>query len=415
MPLMAIALVALLVVGGFIAGIILLIRHSARKQQTNAEDARARVAAIGTSLGGQATSAGFELNLDGCHVSASLTYYKGTPTGFSLSTKVDSDTRDPVESTGAYRDAPARVVQGRPHLTVRRESRMDRLGKSLRINREVQTGDALFDDAVYIESDAADADVIAVLGEDRARRAVVALLDLGFKQIGINDLGDTLTAGYQTSNFAAVDPVRLRPAAEHLRAIARSLPRFSGPVVRPSFWDRATFAVTGSIVFAIGALIALLSFKSAYPPITADASGTGMLVGLAAWIVALPILVLLLRGRATSFRMLIICASVLLAGLPMSAVASTIGMNGALDDARPVAHPTHVLGTRTVRGKNSTTYYVSVAGWRDKQPVELEVSRSFMNSVSRGTQVIVTVGPGYFGWEWLRSIRMETSGSSKRR
>lgn len=409
---MAVALVAVLFVGGFIAGIILLIRYSMRRQQTSVEDARARVAAVGTGLGGRPTGTGFELNLGGCHVTGALTYHKGTPTGFTLTTKVDDSTRDPGEPTGAYRAAPGRVVSGRPQLTVRRETGLDRLGKGLRINREVQTGDARFDDAVYIESDATDADVAAVLGDGRVRRAMVALLALGFKSIGVNDQGETLTATYQTTDFSVVDPIQLRPAAEHLRAIALALPGFRGPFVRPSMWNRAALAVVGSILFTCAAFFALLATKSAYPPIASDAHGTGILAGLGAWVVLLPVLAVLLRGRATSFRAFIVCFFVLLAGLPVGAAGAAIGANGALDESRPVAHATRVLRTRTVRNKNSTTYYVIVAGWRDREPVELTVSSSFMSTVSKGSRVIVTVGPGYFGWEWLRRIRLDASSKA---
>lgn len=412
---MIIAFVALLFMGGFIVGIVLLVRHFGLKQTADVEAAHARMAAIGSNLGGRATISGFELDLDGCKLTAALTYHKSTPTGFALWTSIDDDTRDPGERSGVYRDAAARVVHGRPRVTLRRETELDRFGKGLRLNREVQTGDPRFDDGVYIESDAADADVAAVLGDGRGRRAAMELLELGFKQVVLHDRGHTLTATYPVPDFSLLDPVRLRPAAEHLRTIARTLPRFSGPLVRPRLWTRSTVCVTGSALFTCAALFTMPWVKSAYPPITYDASATGILVGLGAWVVGLPLLVLLLRGRANSLRIFMICAVLLLAGLPLGVITTAAGVNGALDQARPVEHRTQVLGTRAVRNKSSTTYYVILAGWHDKKSVELKVSGSFINLVESGSRVVVTVGPGYFGWEWLQRVGLDGPRPSKRR
>ena len=57
----------------------------------------------------------------------------------------------------------------RAPIELRRETDFDRLGKRLGLNREYATGDAAFDAAVYIESDAADTTLARILGSEAVR------------------------------------------------------------------------------------------------------------------------------------------------------------------------------------------------------------------------------------------------------
>ena len=76
--------------------------------------------------------------------------------------------------TDIFLSARLRALVISTEVVVRQEHALDRLGKRLGIDREVQTGDAAFDAAVYIESDAADADVLRLFADARVRSTLMA-------------------------------------------------------------------------------------------------------------------------------------------------------------------------------------------------------------------------------------------------
>src|SRR5207253_2532663 len=68
-----------------------------------------------------------------------------------------------------------------PRMEFRRERGLDRFGKTVGLNRELQTGNAEFDAAVYIESDASAEAVKPFLDQPQLRAAVLE----GVKTLGV--------------------------------------------------------------------------------------------------------------------------------------------------------------------------------------------------------------------------------------
>ncbi len=119
-------------------------------------------------------------------------YTGGSSSSLTLSARYDVAARrapDGTRQAGSYRD-PARgaLVAVRPMaIHLRAEQAADVDAKAAGINREIQTGDAAFDAAVYVSSPGDDEAVIgAVLGPE-VRRGAAALLALGVGRIAIDD------------------------------------------------------------------------------------------------------------------------------------------------------------------------------------------------------------------------------------
>ena len=123
-----------------------------------------------------------------------------------------------IETPGVTPQASA----ARLSVVVRRETSIDRLGKKLRINREVQTGDAAFDAAAYVESDAPDADVERVLGSAEVRRRAYALLEQGFSKVVLPTGAGPLVATRDTGGIG-LEPEAVRAACHDLAAAAVAL------------------------------------------------------------------------------------------------------------------------------------------------------------------------------------------------
>jgi hypothetical protein len=399
------ALILISVVLALIAGVVWLALRSARKQQAD-HAARSRAfGELGARLGGHEAPSGFAVNLGDQPFTAHVTTHKGAPTGFVLMTPIDESARDPSEAVGLYRSDPRRQVAGRPRVLVRRETGRDRLGKRLRINREVQTGDAAFDAAMYLESDAPDEHVRAVLADERVRRAALELLQMGYREVVVNDGGNALTARFATNRPDLQHPDAIRRACEHMRVLSGGLPVFTMPARRSPVWWRGALTVTFAVLAPVVGLVAILWTRPKYMPLDGTATATGVLLGLGALALLLLPLAALVRGRSASFRAFLLCFGLLLFGLPMLGAGLAVGLNGALDEAPPTEHRAEVVRKRSVRGKNSTTYYLRLKSWREGETsLELPVSYALYGQVSTGNEVIVTTGPGRFGWAWRRSI-----------
>ncbi len=402
---MLVAVIGLAVLFAVIGAIIYAAVRASRRQQADGAARERAFAASCAGLGGRAVPGGFLVTVGGQGFTARITHHKGTPTGFVLETPVADSGRDAAPAAGSYRSDPRRQVKGRPRVRLRRETGRDSLGKRLDINREVQTGDEEFDARVYVESDAPDGDVREVLADERVRRGALGLLELGYREVLINDGAGRLSATFQTQSPESLDEAGLVRAAELMRQVAGALPEFSGPARSGPMWWAAAAAVGASAATVIAGMIVNAWAHARYDPLTSAPIWVGILLGLGALLLSLPVLRVVLRGRSTSFRVLLICGGVLVVGWPLLGAALAAGLNGALDEAPPVAHATTVRGRHKVSGKNSTTYYLDVDSWRPgERTVALEVPYGVYKQLAPGAPVVVTTGPGRFGWEWLRSV-----------
>jgi hypothetical protein len=153
-----------------------------------------------------------------------------------------------AQSTGAgYRDAPPPVVARPMSIQLRTETTRDVESKTRGVDREAQTGDAVFDQRVYVDTPSPDAAVSAVLTLG-ARAAALRLLEGPCESILIDDDAEKVcaTTGELTPESAAragemlaafVELVRSLPRVE--RGPARKKPRslaFLASVITIAGW-----------------------------------------------------------------------------------------------------------------------------------------------------------------------------------
>lgn len=305
---------------------------------------------------------------------------------------------------GPFRDAPGARIPSPAPLTLRLETRVDRAGKFLRINRETQTGDATFDARIYLESDAADPVVLAALVNPALRTNVVKCLELG-STVATLDLEGNLGVERPVPETKLLQVDHLTPLLDALGAAAEAIP----PLVaaRPV----RTFGANLTIACFVGAILTVpVYFLCNWPweALLTDLYTSSVLAGLALWIVSLPILAVVLRGRSVSLRDLVTCAGALLLALPLGATDLMLIGNGLFDTSAPVAHETRVTHLRFTSGKN-TSYYVTFGSWHPGEAtIELSIGSSLYYKLAVGTSLSVTTSQGALGWERLRSIEPVT-------
>ena len=308
--------------------------------------------------------------------------------------------RESAPLTGYRSQAQPRAIDGRPHLRLRRETWRDRLSKGLRIGRELRTGDAEFDREVYVDSDAPDEDIHAILGDRRIRDAARLSLARGFSEVEIGGKRNHLAAWSRSPRPEHLVPGTISALSDALAAAAPCLPHFSSARARtPPRAERARLVMSvlagTSILFL---LIALFLFNRSESfecvPLDAEASNAGWGVGLGVTLVVTAIATWLVRGAC------------LLLWIPMSGRLSFVLLNGILDGSTPSAHRVRVLQNEHRTGKVVGRSHVRVESWRRHEryldlnlPAVSSYDFSFYNDVS------IVTRPGAFGWECIDSVK----------
>lgn len=382
--------VVLVLVLAIAAALVLLVSVGLRR----GEDARSielerRFVALGEALSGKASRSRIEVEIEGRPFVLRMRLARRGKGGFEVAT--------PLSSEAGRAD--------RLPIEVRIETSIDRLGKRLRINREVQTGDAVFDEAVYVESDAPDADVRRVLGDADVRRRIVGMLERGFQAVTIDERRGRVVA-VRDPEGAALDVEAVREVCRDLASMASSVPPPPEGSRPPPLWLAGPITAAVSAVAAFVGVTLVSWSRSGYYPLEHGASLVGGGIGLVAWLCALPLVGALVRGRSVSFRLFGACACLLFVALPLSGAGLAVGLNGRMDGGEPALHQARIHAKRSRSYKQSTSYEIDLDGLAGAgAPVEVVVDRELFLTVHEGDDVVVEVGRGRFGWRWLRGVR----------
>jgi hypothetical protein len=292
-----------------------------------------------------------------------------------------------------------------PAVTIIPEGLVDRLGKAIGLNREVQTGDQVFDDAAYIGTVEEDEPVQQALASPAVREGVRRLLELGYKvQLSRGGLEAFQLVPYGTRP----DLSNVSEAVARLGDIARALPRLDEATFRGSFpvlWAR----MIGFLVAWMPALLlaGAIDLATRSPGArTLDGGHKTLIVGLGAltvWLVYVLCLALWLRGRSYAFRALLFGGLLGLAGPPALGVTGTLGLNQALDGSPAEDHVAAV--TRTSRYKSDCRLYVT--SWIDPSTeARLPVSCKRLAALPAGTEVHIRSHEGALGMPWVEPLQL---------
>lgn len=306
----------------------------------------------------------------------------------------------PAMLGGPFRSAKRERLKSPAPLTLRLEGTLDRAGKSLRLNREIQTGDAAFDERIYVESEAPDALVLAVLASPVTRAGVLACLTLGCTEIKLDDDG-TLGADLPLTNETAVTPGHLTSVLDALGETAESIPPLRGE------GHHHTRVGSIPVVAGVGTLVSWPLFYLVdwiWEPFGSDLYATAALAGLGLWIVSLPVFFFVLRGRSVSLRDFLTTAIALAIGFPLGATDLLLTLNGALDTSPVDIHATRIEGMRRTTGKNASSY-ITVDNWHPGGgTIQLQIGSNLYSTLAVNEPITITTRRGFLGWERILAI-----------
>jgi hypothetical protein len=294
-----------------------------------------------------------------------------------------------------------------PELAIRPEGDLDRTGKRLRIDHEVQTDDAALDGLAYFETALPAPAVRDIVGRRGFRRALdrwlaggLELVDLDAEGLDLRlhlDRADALTHARVEAELAAV-----AEAADALRGLDRGLERH-----RQATWPAwfVLFGILGAFVGVPAAPIAHALWQPVSPAPVLLGIGGGVALGAA----IVGAMLLRLRGQSGAFRTIVYAGVSLLVALPALAVTGLLAANGLFDRSPDVVHETVVRRQTTERERRLASYFFSRNRYRTRHYlVTVEGTRTRRVPVdpatwtaSRvGTPLRIRVRPGALGWEW---------------
>lgn len=216
-----------------------------------------------------------------------------------------------------------------PEVTLRSETDVDRRGKEKGINVEIQLGDAEFDRRVYIETDAYDAAVRALLAAPWVRAAAATLLFQCF--VSTIDFGPRgVSVHVSTGLGEAIRTERVLEVLGPLHVLR------AAPYVPLA--DRVRRRTEKSIgLFAVTALLSMLLFFLVAPLCWADSwllPLYGLGAGLAAFVPLWGLLRVGVRGHSRAYRHYVWAFGLSLGSCVFAGPALALFLNVVLDDGR---------------------------------------------------------------------------------
>lgn len=394
-------LVALAVVGGLIAFVVWLVRREKRMQRTSGQLIEAFTAAMDRLGERELDEAGSPHGTMWVVRRAQRRFRAGyrpgsrsPPTFWIRGDLTITDAAAPTPFRGQGR----RPLPRPPRLIMRAETRRDRLGKALRLNRELQTGDDGFDRAVYLESDDPDELVAATIGSARLRQAVVAMLALGPDHVALG-LGeqaiDLSWSGSHARNPFSGD--QLDRAVDTLDVFAEELPGFASAEADQA-WPRGAYVLTTTIVAGVVGAALMVWGGNVYQPVSNDPVYDWLVRGLSLTLGVTALCWWRARGGSRGLRMVAWTAGLGAMAWPASLAGTVLVSNGLLD-APAERRSVEVLRRFTTTAKNSTRHWLELRPWPPHSRVKLQVSEDVYYRTGVG-ETTLRFGHGALGIEW---------------
>lgn len=284
-----------------------------------------------------------------------------------------------------------------PWIVAYPEGAVERFGKKIGLNREVQLGDPTFDDAVYLDTIDTDEQVKRALASPDVRRLILELIGFGYK-VQLSARG---VEAYQiVYAMSAPDTSHVHEMIPRLAQLAQSVPSFAGETLRkPPLVQTAVLAFIVACVAGGGVMGAIRNSAPAHTLDPAHQAVAFIGVGGALWLLAMIGVIAAMRGRSNAFRVVLIAAAMGLFTLPLTGGVLSLVINQKLDHSPAENHEV------TIRRLARKGREVTVTSWRAGRDFETTTAvYTLFNTLKVGDHVIVSEHPGALGWAWTEVV-----------
>lgn len=291
-------------------------------------------------------------------------------------------------------------------LRLQRETGSDRWFKSIGLATEFQTGSARFDGLVYIACD--NPWTMRLLGNsDAARDAVLKVLAAGYKRIELD--GEVLWLHPGKRGIARNQAellLTLRDALRKVEHVGRyPIDPFAKRIalIEAAVWSVFGFALTAYFQFRMDASeVHVEPFDLLYPAIV---------IACLLLFAMLSLVALTLRGSSFAHYVLIESGVLLLLAAPVGGLQAAADLNRLLDTAPAVNVSREIIDRTTVHRRKAANRHrvlLKPGPMSDEfaLPRSIDVERAVFDRAAPGRLLEVSVGPGWLGAPWYRSVKV---------
>ena len=280
-----------------------------------------------------------------------------------------------------------------------KESSFDRFCKRFGLANEHVTGDTEFDDLVYVHC-RSDGYAVVYLKDMHKRQAIRELLESGFAAVHLNP--QEVTATWPDFNPAMHHQTDLGVhAAKCLMTLADELPQWTPQQF--SIWKDERFTKNALMGCLLVALLATFICEVRYTPVRfVPQIPAGILLFPPVYIIFGLFSAWMLRGRSTSHSEWYAVVGMALLTLLPTCTFGIAAFNGLCDRSAIEPKTASIASKSKTPGKSGTSYWVEIADWKYSGVITFKVNESEYDSASRAE---LEIGRGALGIEWLKTKR----------
>lgn len=283
-----------------------------------------------------------------------------------------------------------------PRVTLRPEGAIDRSGKLLGVNHEVQLGDPAFDEAVYVDSDAPDAALRHMFAAPAARAAAAVLLGETCSEVIL--AGERLTARIPEALLADPHRPAVLTALDELTRLRDAVATPGEPAAPPPARPVRHILVMAAVWLVLAGAAILLRPP---PTLAWGPVWSALAIGLGLWLLACVALGWSLRGGADSMRWLLVGGGFYLLVTPFAGMKLALLANAHLDESTPSPAIHTIEPLERSDGPIIKIVAVDLEPGDPTTHLSLPAARVDPDVAAGATRITLHTRPGAFGWRWL--------------
>lgn len=303
------------------------------------------------------------------------------------------------------RSAQLIEVSAPPLIEFVSEGFSHKIAKSLHINKEFQTGDAYFDDEVYIYSNnLPDQYLRKLLADSKASGAILRLLKHGYESILIDvETQRCKVTATRVAELDLIDAGVVRSHAALLGLIAAAAPRYvARRAARPMLYPPA--AASAILFFSMAFFVVTYEYTRTPWQLVNASIYAPLKVAAVIWVVLSAVSVAALRGTSRAAIDIAYILFALALTVPTVQLTTLRAINALASRGTGTFVPVNISELKASKHKKSDkiSYMVTTSLHSDTVSVQREISLEDYDTLKRcGDRCGVYVRPGALGWPWL--------------
>lgn len=292
-------------------------------------------------------------------------------------------------------------------FSIRKETKLDKLFKNLKLCHEFQTKDKKFDDKIYIFSDSPELNKNLYIN-GKAREIIEDLLDTDAKEIWChnNFLNITLRGATNTIPETELLEKRLLQLSTLANIFKSMDPK---KLTIGKFFSRLSFIsfvnITAISLGIISAIMILVDNKLVHFYSLTNMLFSAFLYCFPVYFTWLLIIILLVRKSSRGHTAIIVSFFALFPGIIISYTSFLYYENIVLDTSPPVKYQVEVI-KKLEEGRNRYKKVITTH-WEEPQiQYDLINGNQLYDQVKIGTKIVISVKQGYLGYKWVESEKI---------